>query len=315
MALERCPTLIFIHHFMRKTIEYMKNITIISFSIFCFAMGCQSSPDSKTVSEAPATSSLPSLKLKWQTDTLMNTSESVIYDPATNLIFVSNINGQPWEEDGNGFISKLDLDGKIVERKWITGLAAPKGLGIYNGHLFVNDNADIVEIDIAAGKILKRHPVGGTKQLNDITIGADGTVYASTSDDFRVVSLKGDVVSTILDSLDGPNGLLVDGDKFLMLLWNPKTLSTVDLASKKTTVIAQGLDNPDGVEAVGDGGYLVSAWQGLISYVDPNGERHLLLDTSKDKVSAADIDFVPEKNLLIVPTFFDNRVVAYELVR
>jgi sugar lactone lactonase YvrE len=244
----------------------------------------------------------------------MTTSESVIYDPANNLIYVSNINGQPWEQDGNGFISKLDLDGKIVERQWITGLSAPKGLGIHNGHLFVNDNSDIVDIDIAAGKIVKRHTVGGTKQLNDITIAPDGTVYASTSDDFRVVSLKGDVVSTVLDSLEGPNGLLVDGDKFLMLLWNPKTLNMVDVAKGTHSVFAQGLDNPDGVEAVGDGGYFVSSWQGILHYVGTNGQVHKLLDTSADKVSSADIDYVPEKKLLIVPTFFDNRVMAYEVL-
>ncbi|MBI1227733.1 MAG: ATP-binding protein [Bacteroidetes bacterium] len=290
----------------------MKNTILIFSSIFCFAISCQS-PAEKNTTEGTATPSLPSLQLKWSTDTLMTTSESVVYDEVNDVIYVSNINGEPWAEDGNGFVSKIGLDGKIIERYWVKGMSAPKGMGIYKGHLFVNDNADIVEIDITSGKILKRHTMGGTKQLNDITIGADGTVYASTSDDFRVVSLRGDTVSTVLDSLDGPNGLLMDGDKFLMLLWNPKTLSTVDLATKKTTVIAQGLDNPDGVEAVGNGGYLVSGWQGLINYVDPNGERHLLLDTSKDKVSAADIDYVSAKKLLLVPTFFDNRVMAYEV--
>lgn len=282
----------------------------------CLFFGaCSNQPENNPPSEAPAASTkVPSLKLKWQTDTLMTTSESVIFDPVSNFIYVSNINGQPWEQDGNGFISKLDLDGKIVALKWITGLSAPKGLGIHNGHLFVNDNSDIVDIDIAAGKIVKRHTVGGTKQLNDITIAPDGTVYASTSDDFRVVSLKGDAVSTILDSLDGPNGLLVDGDKFLMLLWNPKTLNMVNVAKGTHSVFAQGLDNPDGVEAVGDGGYLVSSWQGILHYVSPDGQVHKLLDTSSEKVSSADIEYVPEKKLLIMPTFFDNRVMAYEVL-
>ncbi len=276
---------------------------------------CSNQSENNPPAEAPAASTkVPSLKLKWQTDTLMTTSESVIFDPATNLIYVSNINGQPWEQDGNGFISKLDLDGKIVALKWITGLSAPKGLGIHNGHLFVNDNSDIVDIDISAGKIVKRHTVSRTKQLNDITIAPDGTVYASTSDDFRVVSLKGDAVSTVLDSLEGPNGLLVDGDKFLMLLWNPKTLNVVDVAKGTHSVFAQGLDNPDGVEAVGDGGYFVSSWQGILHYVSPDGQVHKLLDTSAEKVSSADIDYVPEKKLLIVPTFFDNRVMAYEVL-
>lgn len=293
----------------------MRNLVLSSLTLCLLFAACSNAPENNPPAEAPATTAkVPTLKLKWQTDTLMTTSESVIYDPATNLIYVSNINGQPWEQDGNGFISKLDLDGKIVERQWITGLSAPKGLGIHNGHLFVNDNADIVDIDIAAGKIVKRHTVGGTKQLNDITIAQDGTVYASTSDDYRVVALKGDAVTTVLDSLQGPNGLLVDGDKFLMLLWDPKTLNLVDMAKGTYSVFAQGLDNPDGVEAVGDGGYFVSSWQGILHYVSPDGQVHKLLDTSADKVSSADIEYVPEKKLLIVPTFFDNRVMAYEVL-
>jgi hypothetical protein len=38
-----------------------------------------------------------------------------------------------------------------------------------------------------------------------------------------------------------------------------------------------------------------------------------LLDTTPRKIYAADIDFVVDKKLLLVPTFFDNHVVAYRL--
>ena len=42
-------------------------------------------------------------------------------------------------------------------------------------------------------------------------------------------------------------------------------------------------------------------------------KNSLLIDTRKDSVSAADIEYIAGKKLLLVPTFFKNKVVAYEL--
>src|SRR5437879_3180288 len=59
-----------------------------------------------------------------------------IVDPATGSYFISNENGQPTERDNNGFITKLDPDGKISKLKFIEGgaegvtLNAPKGLAL-----------------------------------------------------------------------------------------------------------------------------------------------------------------------------------------
>jgi hypothetical protein len=38
-----------------------------------------------------------------------------------------------------------------------------------------------------------------------------------------------------------------------------------------------------------------------------------LLDTSEVEINTADIDYVPGKNMVLVPTFFTNRVDAYKL--
>ena len=38
-----------------------------------------------------------------------------------------------------------------------------------------------------------------------------------------------------------------------------------------------------------------------------------IVDTSGPGEYTADFDYVPEKNLLIVPTYVDNRVVAYRV--
>jgi hypothetical protein len=51
----------------------------------------------------------------------------------------------------------------------------------------------------------------------------------------------------------------------------------------------------------------------MVHYVSPEWKNTKLLDTSADKINAADIEYIPEKRLLLVPTFFKNTVVAYEV--
>jgi len=41
------------------------------------------------------------------------------------------------------------------------------------------------------------------------------------------------------------------------------------------------------------------------------GEKTRILDTSVPNINCADIEFIPEKNLIVIPTFLDNRLVAY----
>ncbi|MBW1673776.1 MAG: hypothetical protein JRJ45_09065, partial [Deltaproteobacteria bacterium] len=68
---------------------------------------------------------------QWQTKKELRVPESVLYDESRNVLYVSNINGKSAEKNGQGFISKVSLDGKIEVLKWATGLHAPKGSAIY----------------------------------------------------------------------------------------------------------------------------------------------------------------------------------------
>ncbi len=265
-----------------------------------------------TPKENTSEAKVPTLTKKWESDTTLTTCESVLYDKANDVLYVANIAGKPDSVDGVGFIAKLGLDGKVVDAQWVKGLNAPKGMGISNGKLYVADITNLVEIDIATGTVSNSYPVEGAVFLNDVTVDGAGKVYVSDSNAGNVSVLENGVVSSFLTGQDGPNGLLSDGDTFLVAHWNAKTLNTVD-ASKQVTMKADSIENPDGIEAVGDGGYLVSSWNGKVTYVAADGKTTLLLDTTGEGVSAADIEYIQEKKLLLVPTFFKNKVVAYEL--
>jgi sugar lactone lactonase YvrE len=264
--------------------------------------------------EETVAAAAPTLTLQWTTDTVLTTCESVLYDEANAVLYVSNINGDPSTKDGNGSIAKVGLDGKIIEAQWVKGLDAPKGMGIANGKLYAADVDKIVEIELASGKILNKFVVDSAQFLNDITVDAAGRIYVSDMDRSNIVLLQDGKVSIWMDKLSNkPNGLFAEENRMLVAFWDSKTLQAIDLTSKMVEMKADSIDNPDGIEAVGDGGYLVSSWNGMVHYVASDGKVTKLLDTTADQVSAADIEFIPAKNLLLVPTFFKNTVMAYEL--
>ena len=111
-------------------------------------------------------------KLLWETKGLAQ-PESVVVDPATGAIYVSNIVGAVMQKDGNGFIAKLNGDGKVVTRQWVKGLDSPTGLALHDRTLYVADVDQLVEINAASGEIVKRYPAKGATFLNDLrqTIG------------------------------------------------------------------------------------------------------------------------------------------------
>src|SRR6056297_1211635 len=97
------------------------------------------------------------LEKVWETSTEMKTPESVLYDSERDLIYVANINENPSEKDGNGFISVLNPDGSVKVFKWVENLSAPKGMAIFDGRLYVADIDQLVEIDIENSKILNKY--------------------------------------------------------------------------------------------------------------------------------------------------------------
>lgn len=251
-----------------------------------------------------------SLEKIWETDTVVAVPESVLPDYSKGFMFVSLVDGQPAEADGKGGVGKLSLGGKIVNMEWITGLNAPKGLGRYKNRLYVADLTEVVIIDINKGKIEKKIPVNGAVGLNDITVDNAGIVYVSDSKKGKVHIIKDDAAALYLDNLGGVNGLKSIGDELYMLAG--KSFIKAD-ANRKITNITTLDVGGDGLEPVGNGDFIVTAWTGYIWYVYANGEKELLMDTHLQKKNTADISFDQKKGILYLPTFFGKTVAAYKL--
>ena len=291
--------------------------TFLIFFVLTTLISCNSTKK-KDTSKAETQAAGPSYKIElvWESDTLLRTPESVLIDRERNILYVSNVNLNPWEKDGNGFISKMDMQGNITELKWIEGLHGPKGMGILGNSLFIADIDMLVEANIETGEIINKIEFEGEPQLNDITVGKDGIVYVSGSGSQKIYAVENGNVTGYLEGEEGErfNGLYWEKDRMLLITSAGSQFKEINHNSKEVNIIAENMGHGDAIAPVGDGGYITTSWAGKIFYVSAGGETTTLLDTEDLKENAADLDFSIENQILYVPTFFKNQVKAYQLI-
>jgi len=263
-------------------------------------------------------------ELLWETKGLAQ-PESVVEDPATGVIYVSNINGAVMQKDGNGFISRLTADGKMLERQWVKGLNSPTGLALHDRTLYAADVDQLIEINAASGEILKRYDAKGAVFLKDVVVDDDGTVYVSDTPMNTIWRLKDGSFEPWLanDALNGPNGLLIQGKTLIVASLGKVqsqgqkkelgTLLAVSLDDQKVSKVGKGelIGNLDGLQAIQPGVYLVTDWaQGALYRVDAKGKVDELIDLNQ---GSADLSYLPGKKMLLIPMMLDNSLVAYRL--
>jgi hypothetical protein len=261
----------------------------------------------------------------------LSTPESVLYDAGLDLYLVSNINGTPFDKDGNGFVSQVGPDGKMVELKWIDGAAekvtlnAPKGMVIQLGTLYLADIDTVRMFDAVTGAPKGEIPIKGASFLNDVT-SHDGVVYVSDSglkpgEDGFAPSGTDAVYAIGTDrkpkkilsggDLAGPNGLLATPDGLYMVSFAGKGLSRIDPAAKKREQLA---DLPhggnDGV-VLADGRLVISSWEcQCLMAGPPEGPFEVV---AEDLKTPADLAWDSKRNRLVVPHFEENALTFLPL--
>jgi len=249
------------------------------------------------------------LEKLWETDSLLATPESVLYDAETKILFVSNIGD--FQKEGSGSVSKVGLDGEIIHNHWITGLTATKGMGLYNNLLYAAEQTTIAVIDTKKGVIRQRIEVEGAQFLNDVTIDKKGNVYVSDSRTGKVHRIKQGKVSVYIDNLNGVNGLLADGNDLFILA--DGLLMKAD-SEKNMTTLAEGIEGgADGIVKVNEYEFIVTGWEGIIYYISDSGVKKVLSDTRDEQINSADLGYNPADKIIYIPTFSKNSVVAYRL--
>lgn len=264
------------------------------------------------------------LEVAWET-TGFDGPESAVFDAGAGVIYLSNVNGEANEADGNGYVSKLSAAGEVLEKDWVTGLDAPKGMALHEGMLYVSDINNLVIIDTATGEIVATHEAPDAKFLNDVTAHEDGRVFVSDMMTNTIHVLENDAFEVWLqdDALENPNGLLAEGNRMLVGAWGvmaedfstevPGHMMAIDYGTKEITSFGNGepVGNLDGVEADGKGGYLVTDWMsGGLLRISADGKAELLMDLNQ---GSADHEVIEAEGIAIVPMMLDGKVTAYKV--
>lgn len=264
----------------------------------------QSAVDEATMQDTP------SLAQIWKTDSILTGSESTLYSAEGNVIYVSCGNTDPVAKDGNGFIALLNPDGSVKDINWVTGLHAPKGMAVLQGKLYVTDIDEMVIIDIAKGEIESKIPVQDAVFLNDAA--TDGTlVYFSDSRAGVIYSLDltGNVAAVVKNT-EGINGLeCFDGHLYAL---DKEGLKRYDTKEYMPSTLNTEVTGGDGLIVLNDSTFIASRWAGEIYFIKGK-KTSLLLDTQAEKSNTADIGYIQDENLVLVPTFMKNEVVAYHM--
>ena len=277
-------------------------------------------PDAQDDAPAAAPAPAPDMAIE---NVGFATPESVLHDAGADVYLVSNINGAPLEADGNGFISRLAPDGELLDLKWIDGasdgvtLNAPKGMALSGGMLYVADIDCLRVFDSTTGAPVTEHCVTGATFLNDVAADDQSNVYFtdtgfdasfSPSGADAIYLLSGGVVLDVArgDALGHPNGIAIVPGGVQVVTFGSGEAYRVTPTGERTNVAAVA-GSLDGVEALADGGYLVSSWDDSAIYrVAADGTRTAVVS---DVEAPADIGFDRGRNRILIPLFNGNSVL------
>lgn len=254
-----------------------------------------------------------SLILVNSTPKILCTPESVLFHEQSNIFFVSNINGNPTEKDNNGFISKINENGEIIDFKWVTNLDAPKGMCIFENKLYVTDITKIYIIDILTSEYIDFFEIPDAKFLNDLTADSTGRIYFSDMQDNKIYTFFDNKTQLLeIENLDSPNGLFYENNKIYIGCSN--YIIEYDIQTKKSKIIIENTGAIDGITKIDNNTFIISNWEGNIKIIRNNNISNLFTSKVKD-LKTADFEFVKNKNILLVPTFFDNKVLIFNLTK
>lgn len=258
-----------------------------------------------------------------------STPESVLYDAEQDVYYVSNINGSPVDQDGNGYISRVNPETLAVEAKWIEGgrnsaqLGAPKGMAIVGDELWVSDITFIRKFDRKTGAWKSSLAIPGATFLNDMV--ADGSnVYVSDSgmkmEGGNFVGTNTDAVWSLAGAqpkrfaaamnLNRPNGLAVSGGKVWAVSFAGSELYEIADGKKGQVTTLPG-GSLDGLVPIADGSFLVSSWDAKTVFRGkPGGTFEPVVQNVE---SPADIGFDSKRSRILIPHFTENRVSIHPL--
>ncbi|MDB4906585.1 MAG: hypothetical protein JWO05_1369 [Gemmatimonadetes bacterium] len=311
--------------------------TVALFALACTAGGDKADSASASAtgaSDSAAKASMATASPMGSTEG-MKTPESVRYDAELDRWYVSNINGNPSQKDGNGFIAVVNPDSTGSMTMLAEGgkkgvvLNAPKGMALSGDTIWVADIDMVRGINRRTGAVLANVDLRAMKAtfLNDIAIGGDGAVYITdTGIAFdakggmshpgvnRIFRLQGGKVTEVAkgDSLANPNGIAWDAanGRFVLAPFGGPNVQAWKNGDAAPTSLGAGPGQYDGIEVLKDGRILVSSWADSAVHSLSAGAMTTI---AKGVAAPADIGVDTKRHVLAVPLFNDGKVQYFRI--
>jgi sugar lactone lactonase YvrE len=311
--------------------------TLIMLAVF--AAACSKSENAtadSATAKADSTPAAPAMFASAGATDSMKTPESVRYDADLDAYFVSNINGNPSQKDGNGFIARVDAANTATVTMLAEGgkngvtLNAPKGMAIVGDTLWVADIDAVRAFNKRTGAPVATIDLRSMKAefLNDVVVGPDGSVYVTDSgirfdakggmthpghdQIFKITGRKATVAFASDSALKAPNGIAWDASngRFILGPFNDKAVTTWKAGDSTVTAIGTGPGGYDGVEVLSDGRILVTSWADSSVQVIANGAFRKVIGNVE---GPADIGVDTKRNVVAVPRFNAGRVEYFTI--
>jgi hypothetical protein len=237
--------------------------------------------------------------------------ESCAYHAGTKALYVGNFGGaklDPAAKDGQGYISKVGLDGKVLEQKFLPAaggeaLNKPKGIWIRGNRLWVTDIDAVWLFDLKSKKGRKL-ALPGVGFANDPAV-AGSTLYVSDNRNDKLVKIEpADFLNakkepTVTEVFSGasvnPNGIYPARSGMLYMVGflaadKPRAIFALGV-SGQIKPVSDPIGRLDGIYELKDGSLLFTDWNtGSLSRWSEKGGVQKLADGFK---GPADFCVVP----------------------
>jgi sugar lactone lactonase YvrE len=253
--------------------------------------------------------------------------ESVGCDADERVLYVGNFGGKelkPAEKDGLGYVSKVSLDGKVIEqRAFDVTMNKPKGIWIERGRLWVTD-IDGVWIFDTRSKKGRKLMLPGIQFANDpavaggalyVTDNRSDQVYRVEPADFLDAALQPEITSLASKKDVNPNGIWPARDGSLLLVGFLAADKPRGIYAMSDTGLLRPIRAPsgrlDGVHEMRDGSLLVTDWNtgALFQWSEKGG----VITLAKDFKGPA--DFCVMGDTVYVPDLVKSEVRVVKLSR
>ncbi|ANE35882.1 NHL domain repeat-containing protein [Campylobacter iguaniorum] len=238
-------------------------------------------------------------------------------------VYVSQLGAKldPLSKDGDGFISKLDYNGKVISKEFIKGLNAPKGLLVDSGKISVANIDEIKIFDEKSGEKLLFIPIKDSIFLNHITklnqnealVSDTGTgiihkinLTQKSYEEFAKMDVKTE---------GGPNGMAMVNGELFVAGYDPNgknPASFVKFDGSKFTQVNDLKGSFDGLVVDKNGNIYISDWvdakNGVVYKVDKNGYKKLDLPAMQ---GPADIFY--DGKYLWIPQMISGKLLKVKL--